>query len=572
MRTLLFVLVSLLMCPHLSIAQEPAPFEPDSLTRGLWHMDETSGTSVLDQSGGGNSGSAVGTLIIPGRFGNARSLNGNGDYISVPSSPMFDFDTSSFRIDLWFKAPDQTAGHGQLLRRGLAPVPGYMIHMDRGQIVGQIGNRGDSHWPDTLITVRSDSSYGDNKWHLVTMIRDREHRRLLLYVDGQMAARPSDDPFMLPIVNDRPLTIGRWEYPSYPYFFNGVVDEVRLSSPRLVPGIVVLRVQPTELNFGNVRVGSKDTLLLRVSNAGVRDTLHIVSTGSTNSRFAVPSIPHGIGPGTSVDLPVYYTPLADVQDSGLVTIASDDSVVPVLHVPVKGKGVILAGEPMIDNVGVIPGTSYLVRMGWFRSVYDSAGTADPVTAYSVWRSVSGSLQSNPGLPVEGIGQSPSGLSVPSWEFITEVPAMQFEKYSSVVPGIVDYTSTGSPNTLMVAARTRGLQVYLSLPATVNLRPGSVTGTGGDQDLSRASEFMLAQNYPNPFNPTTVIRYTVPHRTEVRLSVYNIVGEEIALLHDGVRERGYYEVRLDASGFAAGVYLCRMEAGGVVLSKKLLLLR
>ena len=248
MKTLHLIASIALIAPALCFGQLTNPFTPDSVTRGLWHFDETSGTVLHDASGGGNGGVATGTAIVPGRFGNARSFSGSGDYVTIPSNSLFDFDTSSFRIDLWFKAPAEVDGQGQILRRGLAPNPGFMIFMDHGQIVGQIGNRGDSYWPDTLITVRSDSNFGDGQWHLVTMVRDRSVRKLFLYVDDKLAVQPSEDRFTLPINSYEPLTIGRWVSSVYPYFFNGVVDEVRLSSPKLIPPGVVRHtpVEPLE--------------------------------------------------------------------------------------------------------------------------------------------------------------------------------------------------------------------------------------------------------------------------------------------------------------------------------------
>ncbi len=550
MRKLQLIAAITLIAPSLCLAQQETPFTPDSLTRGLWHFDETSGSTLLDASGAGNTGIAVGTAIVPGRFGNARSFNGAGDYITVPSNRMFNFDTSSFRIDLWCKAPVQNTGQGQLLRRGLAPVPGYMIFMDHGQIVGQIGNRSDSQWPDTLITVRSDSTYGDSQWHLVTMVRDRSVRKLFLYIDGKLAAQPSEDPFTIPINNDRPLTIGRWENGSYPYFFNGMVDEVRLSSPKLISPSVVIHVQPAMLDFGGVKIGSTDTLLLNVSNSGFRDSLRISSVASSNPQFSVPPGPLLVRAGESITIPVTYMPVSGIADTGQVSITSNDPLVPLLEIRVLGKGFALAAEPIIENVVLVPSTYYQLRVTWFRSIYDSAAVSDPVTEYSVWRSVPGRGS--------------------SWEFIMTVPAMRFDQYSCSVPAAIDYTYTGSPNVLMVAARTKNLQVFASLPDTVKVLPNYVTGIREVETSSAAKEFMLSQNFPNPFNPTTTIRYNLPNRSQVILSVFNTLGQQVAVLVEGEQEAGYHEVRFDGSGLSSGMYFYRIQAGTYVGTKKFIL--
>ena len=73
-------------------------------------------------------------------------------------------------------------------------------------------------------------------------------------------------------------------------------------------------------------------------------------------------------------------------------------------------------------------------------------------------------------------------------------------------------------------------------------------------------FALDQNYPNPFNPSTVIEFAIPQETHVRLEVYNVIGQRVATLVDGVRRVGYYAVPFDATGLASGVYFYKFTAG------------
>ncbi|HSQ74493.1 MAG TPA: SBBP repeat-containing protein [Bacteroidota bacterium] len=87
-----------------------------------------------------------------------------------------------------------------------------------------------------------------------------------------------------------------------------------------------------------------------------------------------------------------------------------------------------------------------------------------------------------------------------------------------------------------------------------------------------SRFSLSQNYPNPFNPSTVIRYALPLRSRVILSVFNALGQQVAVLQDGEQAAGYYEVQFDGRHLSSGVYFCRMQAGSFVQTRTLVLLR
>ena len=87
-----------------------------------------------------------------------------------------------------------------------------------------------------------------------------------------------------------------------------------------------------------------------------------------------------------------------------------------------------------------------------------------------------------------------------------------------------------------------------------------------------SNFVLAQNYPNPFNALTTIRYYLPEASRVTLDVYNITGQHIATLTDGLESSGYHVVHWNASSVASGVYVYQIQAGSFVDSKKMVLIR
>ena len=86
------------------------------------------------------------------------------------------------------------------------------------------------------------------------------------------------------------------------------------------------------------------------------------------------------------------------------------------------------------------------------------------------------------------------------------------------------------------------------------------------------EFDLSQNFPNPFNPTTVIRYALPVKSHVLLTVHNLLGQVVATVINQDQEAGFHEIRFDAANLSSGVYLYRLEAGKFIETRKLTLVK
>jgi len=101
---------------------------------------------------------------------------------------------------------------------------------------------------------------------------------------------------------------------------------------------------------------------------------------------------------------------------------------------------------------------------------------------------------------------------------------------------------------------------------------SVSITGAEEDEQIPTVFNLSQNYPNPFNPSTTISYGLPEQAHVRLEVFNVLGQRVAVVADEEQEAGFHSALFDGSGLASGVYVYRLSAGTFVQTKRVLLLR
>jgi hypothetical protein len=94
----------------------------------------------------------------------------------------------------------------------------------------------------------------------------------------------------------------------------------------------------------------------------------------------------------------------------------------------------------------------------------------------------------------------------------------------------------------------------------------------EREAGIPSQFSLGQNYPNPFNPTTVIDYDLKTANHVRLSLYNLVGEEVLNVINQEQNAGKYRATIDASSLSSGMYFYKLQAGEFSNMKKMVLIR
>jgi len=113
-------------------------------------------------------------------------------------------------------------------------------------------------------------------------------------------------------------------------------------------------------------------------------------------------------------------------------------------------------------------------------------------------------------------------------------------------------------------------------ATVSFEGGSLliplTSVEPTAGSGLPRSFFVEQNFPNPFNPATEIAFGVPRESRVRLEVFNLIGQQVALLFDEVKPAGFHSVTFDAADLPSGMYLYKISAGGVALMKKMVLVK
>ena len=150
--------------------------------------------------------------------------------------------------------------------------------------------------------------------------------------------------------------------------------------------------------------------------------------------------------------------------------------------------------------------------------------------------------------------------------------------------VTNYTPTDSMFTGRPSLLQLGNRLYVSYDAVplpedltkiegyvkvYELHPSS-TLIGQSQDFP--IRFQLEQNYPNPFNPSTTINFTLVKASNVKLNIYNLLGQKVAALVDEKMNAGLKSIVFDAKELSSGVYFYRLEAGSFISQKKMLLLK
>jgi len=144
------------------------------------------------------------------------------------------------------------------------------------------------------------------------------------------------------------------------------------------------------------------------------------------------------------------------------------------------------------------------------------------------------------------------------------------------------------NDLQLLRFDQTLEEWFALESSVNTTEQTVTGTttafsgfaagqllnvSNEERLEEQPEkFTLQQNYPNPFNPSTVIRYSLPQASDVRLEVFNLLGQRVSLLVNDRVQSGQHTATFRSGNLSSGIYIYRLQADGFTQTRKMLLIK
>jgi hypothetical protein len=224
----------------------------------------------------------------------------------------------------------------------------------------------------------------------------------------------------------------------------------------------------------------------------------------------------------------------------------------------------------VGNIGIVT-----LRQGTSTSA--PTMTIDGIRVQKSWADLGGST------PVELTSFTASvtkGAVNLSWKTATEVNNMGFNVERSAnksdwakivfVQGNQTSTSTKSYSYIDKSVGQSG-NYYYRLKQIDN--DGSYKYSNiAEASVNSPSVFSLNQNYPNPFNPSTIISYSLPMASNVKLIVYNAIGQPVRVLENGFKSAGSYSVSFNASELSSGIYFCKIEAGQYSQIRKMMLVK
>lgn len=137
---------------------------------------------------------------------------------------------------------------------------------------------------------------------------------------------------------------------------------------------------------------------------------------------------------------------------------------------------------------------------------------------------------------------------------------------------VDFMKPTEGSRIVNSGTDIGFEFQSSAPDLGAIETSFTTTVQNETEGSTPKGLTLEQNYPNPFNPTTNISYTVPNSGNVKITIYDVSGREIKTLLNEMKASGTYELVFDGSNLSSGIYFYQLQANGVSLLRKMILLK
>ncbi|MBE0539158.1 MAG: T9SS type A sorting domain-containing protein [Ignavibacterium sp.] len=163
-----------------------------------------------------------------------------------------------------------------------------------------------------------------------------------------------------------------------------------------------------------------------------------------------------------------------------------------------------------------------------------------------------------------VGLTGDGKGTPSIAFNTDGTLYGLKGIGTAINTLITIDKANGHGTEIGSLGKSGLQAIIMRNVVTDVKENN-EGTG-------LNSYALFQNYPNPWNPITTIGYSLKENIQVKLTLLNILGEELTVLVKEEQDKGYHKVDFNGSNLSSGVYFYRLQAGSFVQTRKMILLK
>ena len=333
-------------------------------------------------------------------------------------------------------------------------------------------------------------------------------------------------------------------------------------------GITINDVQFTPYQNG---ISSYDSYTVTVRGVVTADTTDIVGDGSNTGPQVV--IQNGTGPWSAIQ--IFGTEVLNLRKGDDVTVTG---VVDENFGVTRIEDLDSAPQVIVHGVVAVPeatalGTDIIATSS--NGTQPAESYESVLIKYSNLTVINENADGNPG---------PGGSGNSNFGEMLVADASNIQTRVEMQDGTHDYNNfwqasqendpfrieTGNTISELTGILFYSFGNYKLIPRTNSDFVGVVTSV--DDQLVAPQEYSLKQNYPNPFNPTTTIEYSMPEAGIVKVSIYNILGQEITTLVNQFKSQGSHKVTFDAKNLPSGIYFYKMESNSFVQTKKLMLLK
>lgn len=337
-----------------------------------------------------------------------------------------------------------------------------------------------------------------------------------------------------------------------------------------------IRLTTNFLDFGEIVVNDTAWQNLTIENRGIQP-LTISTAASVNGNCGVwQAMPVVIPAMGRIDFDVYAYPSELGPFSDTLRFVSDDPVKPEVKLPVAAD--VQNFFVIVDNEDSL---NYSEHGSWF---YSNAQAYGPTSRYAplgngAYATFTISLEINGFYDIYEIVPTTVNAANNAHYRISAGGMLLDSLYLDQNAGSGDWVKLGQyflpaniPVEVKVLDAGGNTQGQVLRADAIKFALVEETNSAGDDLLTLPQQFEFDQNYPNPFNATTHFRYAIARSANVKLQLFNSLGQLVATLINERQSPGHYDINWQADAFASGIYFARFQAGAFIKTRKLMLLK